>query len=235
MTRSRSIAETRQKHNDGLTTLAGAGVDFTLPEGGNTGVYTTGWPLYRPDLATVARHVDKGGNLGVHIRGYADGWVLVAFDGDDAAGMAALLAIAPELSDSLRSWRASGSGKALAWVHDPDGKLKNQSTPNLAGEHSKRELLTILQATIYGVHPSGQRYETNWLTPITLTVDQVRAIWETWAGQTWTEAKPARVKVEPGKGYTRDDGGDVERVKACLLYTSPSPRDRTRSRMPSSA
>ena len=25
------------------------------------------------------------------------------------------------------------------------------------------------------------------------------------------------------------------RVKACLLYTSPSPRDRTRSRMPSSA
>ena len=24
-------------------------------------------------------------------------------------------------------------------------------------------------------------------------------------------------------------------IKACLLYTSPSPRDRTRSRMPSSA
>ena len=27
----------------------------------------------------------------------------------------------------------------------------------------------------------------------------------------------------------------VAMVKACLLYTSPSPRDRTRSRMPSSA
>ena len=27
----------------------------------------------------------------------------------------------------------------------------------------------------------------------------------------------------------------VERSMACLLYTSPSPRDRTRSRMPSSA
>ena len=27
----------------------------------------------------------------------------------------------------------------------------------------------------------------------------------------------------------------IERVKHCLLYTSPSPRDRTRSRMPSSA
>ena len=28
---------------------------------------------------------------------------------------------------------------------------------------------------------------------------------------------------------------DDEQVHACLLYTSPSPRDRTRSRMPSSA
>ena len=35
------------------------------------------------------------------------------------------------------------------------------------------------------------------------------------------------------------DGGDVRVVaidpRDCLLYTSPSPRDRTRSRMPSSA
>ena len=28
---------------------------------------------------------------------------------------------------------------------------------------------------------------------------------------------------------------DIEQVDCCLLYTSPSPRDRTRSRMPSSA
>ena len=27
----------------------------------------------------------------------------------------------------------------------------------------------------------------------------------------------------------------IEKYKICLLYTSPSPRDRTRSRMPSSA
>ena len=29
--------------------------------------------------------------------------------------------------------------------------------------------------------------------------------------------------------------GAIDRVETCLLYTSPSPRDRTRSRMPSSA
>ena len=29
--------------------------------------------------------------------------------------------------------------------------------------------------------------------------------------------------------------GKLKELKTCLLYTSPSPRDRTRSRMPSSA
>ena len=32
-----------------------------------------------------------------------------------------------------------------------------------------------------------------------------------------------------------DDGNPVLDTDGCLLYTSPSPRDRTRSRMPSSA
>ena len=32
-----------------------------------------------------------------------------------------------------------------------------------------------------------------------------------------------------------DDGGDWSALGTCLLYTSPSPRERTRSRMPSSA
>ena len=36
--------------------------------------------------------------------------------------------------------------------------------------------------------------------------------------------------------YMADDRrADFERARNCLLYTSPSPRDRTRSRMPSSA
>ena len=35
--------------------------------------------------------------------------------------------------------------------------------------------------------------------------------------------------------YLRRKLVDFRLAKACLLYTSPSPRDRTRSRMPSSA
>ena len=39
-------------------------------------------------------------------------------------------------------------------------------------------------------------------------------------------------------GYQRDVAtwyALLDRLEACLLYTSPNPRDRTRSRMPSSA
>ena len=42
----------------------------------------------------------------------------------------------------------------------------------------------------------------------------------------------------PRGDRAEDDGADLTvtpRVKSCLLYTSPSPRDRQRSRMPSSA
>ena len=38
-----------------------------------------------------------------------------------------------------------------------------------------------------------------------------------------------------GKSKLVDTAGRVDKFRSCLLYTSPSPRDRTRSRMPSSA
>ena len=43
-------------------------------------------------------------------------------------------------------------------------------------------------------------------------------------------AVPGVVAVLTGEDYDADGMGEI-----CLLYTSPSPRDRTRSRMPSSA
>ena len=45
------------------------------------------------------------------------------------------------------------------------------------------------------------------------------------------------VVVRTAKEVRRDDGTAIrfDSNAACLLYTSPSPRDRTRSRMPSSA
>ena len=42
-----------------------------------------------------------------------------------------------------------------------------------------------------------------------------------------------QTKISKGKNITNDDIKDL--LDACLLYTSPSPRDRIASRMPSSA
>ena len=52
--------------------------------------------------------------------------------------------------------------------------------------------------------------------------------------------KKERIKVEAERvKYWMSKGAQptlrVSRILGCLLYTSPSPRDRTRSRMPSSA
>ena len=63
-----------------------------------------------------------------------------------------------------------------------------------------------------------------------------------------TEVQPARMEkqMEMAKSFETKTGIKVEvipveekdlgsRATACLLYTSPSPRDRQKSRMPSSA
>ena len=59
---------------------------------------------------------------------------------------------------------------------------------------------------------------------------------ETGAGSPKKALKVSLVKASKKKIKKEDLEINVEKdVKACLLYTSPSPRDRTRCRMPSSA
>ena len=50
-------------------------------------------------------------------------------------------------------------------------------------------------------------------------------------------ASALAVEVEPEVKTTKEDGAPATPLmdKVCLLYTSPSPRDRQKSRMPSSA
>ena len=64
---------------------------------------------------------------------------------------------------------------------------------------------------------------------------------DTWLEQ--VEVDGGRKKVETlydvlGPHFDQDSENDMDAphlIPICLLYTSPSPRDRTRSRMPSSA
>ena len=72
-------------------------------------------------------------------------------------------------------------------------------------------------------------------------VSIVRSAFNTWKAigiglefQEMTDLEEAEIRI----GFLRGDGAWSyvgREILTCLLYTSPSPRDRTRSRMPSSA
>ena len=63
-----------------------------------------------------------------------------------------------------------------------------------------------------------------------LTKDELDArAGQTFASQTYAQLAKVIADIPAGQAAAR------ERAGTCLLYTSPSPRDRTRSRMPSSA
>ena len=48
-------------------------------------------------------------------------------------------------------------------------------------------------------------------------------------------AKPSKNQQKKIKHYLIDIEEPINQINVCLLYTSPSPRDRQKSRMPSSA
>ena len=54
-------------------------------------------------------------------------------------------------------------------------------------------------------------------------------------GKVTRDASPARIRQEVEDSLRRLQTDHIDLYQVCLLYTSPSPRDRTRSRMPSSA
>ena len=56
-------------------------------------------------------------------------------------------------------------------------------------------------------------------------------LWETIQTLGWQPMDDIHIEIGGTSVYAIDGAG----TKCCLLYTSPSPRDRTRSRMPSSA
>ena len=90
----------------------------------------------------------------------------------------------------------------------------------------------------------GKNLFPDWATEYNLSLDEILAVDQTtWhsilvsrsllvfkgLGAQLTDEQFHTIGTKFGRVWTSDD------YKNCLLYTSPSPRDRTRSRMPSSA
>ena len=83
---------------------------------------------------------------------------------------------------------------------------------------------------------TGQVVESSWDggSPATFPLSGVIVGWQ--QGIPGMKEGGRRLLVIPAElGYGAAGGGPIGPNETCLLYTSPSPRDRTRSRMPSSA
>src|SRR5665811_138131 len=85
------------------------------------------------------------------------------------------------------------------------------------------------------VLPRPGRYSVGWAGRI---AEAVRGLVSVFVHATWDQSVPLSHALFSPELWGREDlRYHVGRTgpNACLLYTSPSPRDRTRSRMPSSA
>ena len=61
---------------------------------------------------------------------------------------------------------------------------------------------------------------------------ELEEAWSSWGGQVHDQWG---LDMQYGGQVTREDEDEHDKIPSCLLYTSPSPRDRQKSRMPSSA
>ena len=75
--------------------------------------------------------------------------------------------------------------------------------------------------------PLGNRCGTSWDPNIRFANEKQFNLWKRNVATLIDEGVTVKLFISVTK--------DTVRIEPCLLYTSPSPRDRTRSRMPSSA
>ena len=77
------------------------------------------------------------------------------------------------------------------------------------------------------------KFDNEGLIPVITMCSQTRDI--LMHGYMNVEALKKTIETKEAHYYSRSRKAIWHKGKTCLLYTSPSPRDRTRSRMPSSA
>ena len=86
-------------------------------------------------------------------------------------------------------------------------------------------------STNFGLGVVGDIFKSNFLEGSTIILHDINA-----KALDNTFKIASKYKEKLGKEITIESTTSrKEALKGCLLYTSPSPRDRTRSRMPSSA
>ena len=112
----------------------------------------------------------------------------------------------------------------VTWDSRPLGRTRRAWAKNR--DYCSRSAHTLHPEA--GRHPAARRLRSPQRRPAMTKVVLTHAVEdvERWLG--FKSERAASIGAMGGSNV-------VDHVAACLLYTSPSPRDRTRSRMPSSA
>ena len=135
------------------------------------------------------------------------------------------------------------TGVKLNWVSLEEGVLREQVTSDTATGGGEYDIINIgmYEAPIWGA--------AGWIEPLEFSadydVDDILPAMRAglshdgtlYAAPFYGESSMVmyRKDLTDAAGVTIADNDSWENVKACLLYTSPSPRDLSTSRMPSSA
>src|SRR5665811_1287848 len=144
-------------------------------------------------------------------------------------GGALAVPAAATVGTSMRAVAQEGSASPVV---EPDPSIEGTIAVGMVGNPQMVALQELVGAGVFNVlYPN---------ITVELTVLPENEIRQTIARDVATQSEqfdiftvgPFEVPLWAANGWLEEVG---EEARACLLYTSPSPRDRTRSRMPSSA
>ena len=222
------------------------------------------WPCYgtaelkhpgSPNLYDTSKHVmDGGGNFRANFGVEREGVSLLAEDGSCSLG-ADITTGYPEFDHILlkklgwwndltdaekaaaegKNWKTDMSGgiqRVVMKVHGchPFGNAKARAVvwnfPDQIPQH--REPLYGTRPDLAAKYPAAADRKAFWRLPTLFKSLQDKNL-----ADKLYEKFP--LIMTSGRLVEYEGGGEETRSNPCLLYTSPSPRDRTRSRMPSSA
>ena len=118
-----------------------------------------------------------------------------------------------------------------SYSNDCDAKHLDRVADILVSEDEPQKALEIIKKSIQSV--PGEKAIEGRISLVNLflrleMIEEAKAEFDKLQADC-PKSHPARVKLDIA------EADSVRRSDSCLLYTSPSPRDRTRSRMPSSA
>ena len=145
------------------------------------------------------------------------------------------LQVSLHISELLAHLRDSGSAKSNSRTFDFCGKFLGVSEKKITEKNGIRH--TVAEATF--VDAAGGKVNVavwdnahQWLECLAIGVGVVVL-----GCSTTVQGNEVKLNIWPGAHISTsgEQAQSLTLLNACLLYTSPSPRDRTRSRMPSSA